>query len=719
MLDTPILVKDALREGDRLKNYRFNVLNDDGSVDFTIDNDTLVYESVKIDERMCSGDTLKFGLCEGSSLEFQYFDHPNIRKRRIQAFIDVQYYDKDGIYETQYEYGEPPYIAPYTIPTAGKYRINAKNGTTITCYLERRFVRQWSDSGTGIINIPLELKQADELYITLDSGSMQDVSIEIRTGFTGWYTIPMGYFTVDKCPMQASTGIFKVTAYNKLKSEYLDQKANEILAETFGDVDYELRAHDIIKALLGDYQIPEDREAISIPFDPTSAVQVTESITIGYTQLNSMYGVDSPLNAYRCGVPDTSSIFNVLLWVNTRDNIITDDYTDVDALKGTLLKLESNFWEWFKNLINDAHFTFGFDHFLDVMLQSGKLKNCFAVEVTPVGGSTKVYSTMAYDYAVSQGAAPSCRPLRDIVYRMIPAGCAVKLRIPSFVTLDITGGSSSMANPVYFDGRTRTNYPRVTTYEYYADSSLTTTAQGEVEPLRFSDGTIYDDDSAIQLYKYTNLAAAAYLTVGKISELPDFTLRNIASAVYESVCQFGKLDRITDMFAGVELNFSALYPADTLYPNDALYPGGTMERGFKSAYKKLWTDQQGEQTFRNLYITYKGLDENNSEKEYTLMRTVNANGTTDYYVSDNWLFKNLVWTAADVGTYADNMVSKMSGIKWFPFEMWCAGLPYIETGDQIEIIVGQNTYTSYILQRQLKGIHNLEDTYINGTLDIF
>ena len=91
MIDVPVEVKETLQDGRRKKNYRFNVLNDDGTVYFTIDNNTLVSESVNIDERMCSGDTLKFGLCEGSSLEFQYFDHQNIKGRQIQAFIDVDY----------------------------------------------------------------------------------------------------------------------------------------------------------------------------------------------------------------------------------------------------------------------------------------------------------------------------------------------------------------------------------------------------------------------------------------------------------------------------------------------------------------------------------------------------------------------------------------------------------------------------------------------------
>ena len=86
MIDVPVEVKDALREGTYKKNYRFVVLNEDGTESEigTIDNENLVSESVSIDERMCSGDTLKFGLCEGSSLEFQYFGKPNITGKRVQ-----------------------------------------------------------------------------------------------------------------------------------------------------------------------------------------------------------------------------------------------------------------------------------------------------------------------------------------------------------------------------------------------------------------------------------------------------------------------------------------------------------------------------------------------------------------------------------------------------------------------------------------------------------
>ena len=159
-------------------------------------------------------------------------------------------------------------------------------------------------------------------------------------------------------------------------------------------------------------------------------------------------------------------------------------------------------------------------------------------------------------------------------------------------------------------------------------------------------------------------------------------------------------------------------PANSLYPNNGT--GGQGFHPYPSEYSKLWTDSQGEQSFRYLIITYKTLDENNNEVEAVLQRTVNADGTTDYNMNDNWLFRNLIWTAEDVGDYADAMVAKMQNIRWFPFEMWAAGLPYVETGDAIEITDRNGgSHVSYVLQRQLQGIQNLQDTYVNGELDIF
>jgi hypothetical protein len=148
--------------------------------DFTINNDNLVKESVKIDERMCSDDNLKFGLCEGSSLEFQAFDIENITGKRIQAFVDVKY---------------PVYIYDYDETT---------NKTT-------------------------------------KSETIEECSI------------PMGWYDVQETSRQASTGIRKVSAYNKLKSDYLDADVNALIVEEFGTTT--VRVLDILRFLLRKFGI--------------------------------------------------------------------------------------------------------------------------------------------------------------------------------------------------------------------------------------------------------------------------------------------------------------------------------------------------------------------------------------------------------------------------------------------------------------------------------
>ena len=142
---------------------------DNVDVEQVIDNNNLVAESVKFDERMCSDTELKFGLCEGTSVEFQYFDFPNIRGEQINIELEIQYKDEHG-----------------------------------------------------------------ELM---------------------WYPIPMGWYEVKECPRQASTGIFKATAYNKLQSDYLDRDVLPEILSYIGWYTQSKSIADILNHLLNGYHI--------------------------------------------------------------------------------------------------------------------------------------------------------------------------------------------------------------------------------------------------------------------------------------------------------------------------------------------------------------------------------------------------------------------------------------------------------------------------------
>lgn len=627
MIDVPVEVKDALREGRLKKNYRMVVLNADGTEYFTIDNDTLVSESVSIDERMCSGDTIKFGLCEGSALEFQYFNHENITDRQVQVFCDVEYGEENP------------------------------------------------------------------------------------------YSIPMGFFTVKKCSRQASTGIIKVTAYNKLQSDYLDAKANTEIQTMFSDPTTPVHLIDIEQILLNGYGIKEEeRERI-----PTSAVrQVATSLPITTTiKAAVQYGIENPFNYYGMGNRTQ------YLWINEEIPCYhLDPNTPYRISFAKDFEIyERRVYEQMYQIFDEARLnktaedimsTFMVSHTAYGLTYKG-FQNVIGVMLTKADDSEEYYSTIGYE----NGCDGVVGTWQDLSQKVIYGYKEITLYLPYSVVATPQPDDSGQFEAVLMLWGV-SGYG----FHYYTDSSLQHEAVSYYPlPIKYSDETIiqyYDLVNANYFYvdKITNLSNAELVEITP-SDLPDVTLRELQTASFETVCQFGQLDRITDLFSGVELNHSRLLPQDTLYPSDSLYPYGSGESAFRSQYSKLWADEGNIHKWKYLIITYKGLDGEGNETDYTLQRTVNNDGTDNYNCSDNWLFRNLVWTAEQIGTYADAMAAKMRDITWFPFEMWCAGLPYLETGDEIEIPLGNQTYTSYILQRQLKGIQNLQDTYINGTLDIF
>lgn len=608
-------------------------------LDFTIDNDTLVSESVRIDERMVTGKQLKFGLCEGSSLEFQYFDHPNINGKDVQVYCSVEYIDGNG-----------------------------------------------------------------------------DVA---------WYDIPMGWYTVDQCPRQWSTGIYKVTAYNKLKSDYLDSKANNQLIEEVG-LNKDVMVYDIRKIFLKDYQIIDYDTEIEHDENVYSGVNTARMV-----YFSSIKGIATPFNAffYEGQHPLDDPIY---LRQDTRSMkyiIDSDIYWYVIEKWGTLSDFEKNIINIIKEQVDsallyksDKNTILTGDAYIDEKLSYGHTESnyaqfcrSFGAEFRPTDGDYLYFSDYAYNYETVHNLAHIVYPYSELINKTRNMKGELYIYFPWRMELGYAESGSPFSEYLYFDQYndfiyTKDDYSRGYYYFY---------------PIKYPNGMEY-----VSLERYNALTIAvkeelseADKIIVNTSEVSDFTLRDITSAAYETLCQYGKLDRETDLFSGVELNQGGLLPADNLYPANDLYPQGDMEHPFPSSYQKLWTDTVGEQSFRYLFITYKTtetVEGQTQEVEKVLQRTVNTNGTTDYNMSDNWLFRNLIWTDEDVGDYADAMVTKMQDIRWFPFEMWAVGMPYIETGDAIEITDKQgNTHTSYVLTRTLNGIQNLQDTFVNGELNIF
>lgn len=578
------------------------------SVQMVIDNNNLVSESVKFDERMCSDTELKFGLCEGASVEFQYFDFQNIRDRHIGIDLDVQY----------------------------------KN-------------------------------EQNQL---------------------AWHTIPMGQFDVKECSRQASTGIIKATAYDKITSQYLDQDARsqieQIIATGEQGVPNEASIYTILRGLLDDYAIPHS------DYSEVQGQMVVDSTSIYGPVYYDVYEDDPPYS------PAGDDYFK--LWY------LTVQYRPVSATSyetNEYYKYEINtpaIWNVFKDVLDR-------EYSIDGTYYPITGPDEYIRRTNPNTGTYEynffkyfaehAFNNPSYDDPKFEGGVVSSGGLDLIISANKDAAVETGSLTNSFLRFKIPFFITAQADPE--------DWP-----------ALIAARDARYNEIVAALGSI----KMAKIYKLnTSDIENKRLTIDEFLKITNpVTLRDLQTAVFELDCQYGKLDRVSNLFSGIELNNGALYPRDNLYPSDGLFPMGTSEAGYPSMYSKLWADEGNVRSFRYLIITYKTtetIEGQVQEVEKTLQRTVNANGTDDYNMSDNWLFRNLVWTAADVGDYADAMVTKMQNIRWFPFEMWCAGLPYLEAGDEIEIQMNEGTYKSYVLRRTLNGIQNLQDEMINGTLDIF
>ena len=616
---------------------------DNVDVERVIDNNNLVAESVKFDERMCSDTELKFGLCEGTSVEFQYFDFPNINGHAITIDIDVQYKDEHG-----------------------------------------------------------------ELM---------------------WYTIPMGHYEVKECSRQASTGIIKATAFNKLQSNYLDRDVLAQILYYIGGPTQTKSIVDILNYLLNGYHIEKtDWEEVECQLCRESNPE--DAIGTDYLYENVYYKAEtgSQWTAYtKSGYFPQEYPYDVPTgnrWViyaatfsfrpsNDTGSASTTHYYKIDDVQLQAI------WEIVKK---NLYYFYDYDEnyfptgrVVKRATDPRRIEPFMPTTGPYFGMDGGVYGIDFVDYAVQHAL--------DVDANDYVTGY--------FGQMGYGGGTTVVGHTEPYD------CPEFTGYYPKIRVPIAIVVQKDdyhgSPPVPFQIQAVWNQ--VLQLYEATYQAICGValpkmykkilspieeerISYEQVASLNQLTLRELQSAVFEVDCQYGKLDRESDLFAGIELNNARLYPADNLYPADDLFPMGTAEAGYPSMYSKLWADEGNVRSFRYLNVTYKGTD-NGQEVDKVIQRTVNANGTDDYNMSDNWLFKNLVWSDADVGAYADAMVAKMQNIRWFPFEMWCAGLPYLEAGDEIEIAMKEGTYPSYILRRTLSGIQNLQDELIDGTLDIF
>lgn len=145
---------------------------------------------------------------------------------------------------------------------------------------------------------------------------------------------------------------------------------------------------------------------------------------------------------------------------------------------------------------------------------------------------------------------------------------------------------------------------------------------------------------------------------------------------------------------------SGLYPSQTLYPKEDLYP--RQPKGFrisKSTYKKC--------TYEDFLV--QKIDKLQIRKEENDIGVVVGSGSNTYVIEDNFLVYGK--GTEELTGIANNIYGKISGITYRPFQAETRGNPCLEVGDAVRLSTRYELVESFILQRTIKGIQALNDSY--------
>ena len=176
--------------------------------------------------------------------------------------------------------------------------------------------------------------------------------------------------------------------------------------------------------------------------------------------------------------------------------------------------------------------------------------------------------------------------------------------------------------------------------------------------------------------------------------------------VIESICEingcFGHIGRNGKLqYVVLEQMIEGLYPADDLYPEDDLYPADPM--GTAEVSRSNYISCQ----YEDFIVQH--IDKLQIRQEENDIGAISGTGNNCYIIEDNFLVYGK--SAAELQTIADNVLSVI-GVVWYrPAQVEARGNPCLEVGDGILLHTTRETIYTYILQRTLKGIQALRDSY--------
>lgn len=157
-----------------------------------------------------------------------------------------------------------------------------------------------------------------------------------------------------------------------------------------------------------------------------------------------------------------------------------------------------------------------------------------------------------------------------------------------------------------------------------------------------------------------------------------------------------------------------LIPNEELLPSDDLKPLGVTGGSItKSMYSECWYDENYTKPYGAIVCQYK----NTNNEDRTLI--VYCEGFTEqsrvdsyrvYDISNNDIIKNNQYTDNQIRETLQTIANAISGVTYVPVQLKCIALPYVESGDTLEVLTENNdSITTIVLRRTTSGESYITD----------
>lgn len=189
------------------------------------------------------------------------------------------------------------------------------------------------------------------------------------------------------------------------------------------------------------------------------------------------------------------------------------------------------------------------------------------------------------------------------------------------------------------------------------------------------------------------------MTVTRSIDPSKLSGRDAMKAICEINGCFGQID-VTGKFKYVFLGASGLFPSEVLYPADDLFPS-QLEGETLSHYKPSGTTYED-------FLVY-GIDKVQIRQEEGDIGASYGAGTNAYTIQGNFLLYGK--SASDLYNIAASAYNQVSGKVYRPCKIVTQALPWVEPGDGIICYTSDDVIETYCLQRTIKGIQAMMDTF--------